>query len=72
MVLAFALEIVATFVRSDLKLPEAVYDGPAIYLLLAIWLGRGPFPFGPTEASSRCGRVTGGSLSSGAATGSWS
>ena len=41
MVLAFALGIVATLVRSDLKLPEALYDALAIYLLLAIGLKGG-------------------------------
>lgn len=41
MVLAFALGVVATLVRSDLKVPDALYDGLAIYLLLAIGLKGG-------------------------------
>ena len=41
MVLAFALGIVATLVRSNLKLPDGLYDTLAIYLLLAIGLKGG-------------------------------
>jgi uncharacterized protein len=40
-VLAFALGMVATLVRSDLKIPEAIYTGLSIYLLLAIGLKGG-------------------------------
>ncbi|MDR9390840.1 MAG: sodium-dependent bicarbonate transport family permease [Trueperaceae bacterium] len=41
MVLAFALGIVATRVRSDLRLPDAAYATLSIYLLLAIGLKGG-------------------------------
>jgi hypothetical protein len=41
MVLAFGLGIVATLVRSDLKIPEALYTALSIYLLLAIGLKGG-------------------------------
>ena len=41
MVLAFALGALATLVKSDLKVPDALYDGLAIYLLLAIGLKGG-------------------------------
>ena len=41
MVLAFALGVLATLVRSDLKVPDALYDSLAIYLLLAIGLKGG-------------------------------
>jgi hypothetical protein len=41
MVLAFALGGMATLVRSDLKVPDALYDSLAIYLLLAIGLKGG-------------------------------
>lgn len=41
MVLAFALGAVATFVRSDLKFPEPVYQLLSIYLLFAIGLKGG-------------------------------
>ncbi len=34
--LAFLLGMIATFLRSDLRLPEAIYGGLSIYLLLAI------------------------------------
>lgn len=37
-ILAFALGVVASLVRSDLRLPEALYNGLSIYLLLAIGL----------------------------------
>jgi len=40
-VLAFALGIVATLVRSDLKFPDELYIGLSIYLLLAIGLKGG-------------------------------
>jgi uncharacterized protein len=40
-VLCFALGAVATFVRSDLKIPEAVYSLLTIYLLLSIGLKGG-------------------------------
>lgn len=40
-ILAFALGVVASLVRSDLKLPEALYNGLSIYLLLAIGLKGG-------------------------------
>lgn len=40
-VLAFALGIVATLVRSDLKFPEELYASLSIYLLLAIGLKGG-------------------------------
>ena len=39
--LAFLLGMFATFVRSDLRLPEALYGGLSIYLLLAIGLKGG-------------------------------
>jgi len=41
MVLAFALGITATLVRSDLKLPDELYTTLSIYLLLAIGLKGG-------------------------------
>jgi hypothetical protein len=41
MVLAFALGIVATLVRSDLKFPAELYSALSIYLLLAIGLKGG-------------------------------
>lgn len=41
MVLAFALGLVAVLVRSDLRIPGEIYDGLAIYLLLAIGLKGG-------------------------------
>jgi uncharacterized protein len=40
-VLAFALGIIATLVRSDLKFPEELYAGLSIYLLLAIGIKGG-------------------------------
>lgn len=40
-VLAFALGLVATWVRSDLKFPEPLYDALSIYLLLAIGIKGG-------------------------------
>ncbi|MFM2105430.1 MAG: hypothetical protein RL338_462 [Chloroflexota bacterium] len=40
-VLAFALGIVAVLVRSDLKVPEALFESLSIYLLLAIGLKGG-------------------------------
>ncbi|RIH87490.1 Na+-dependent bicarbonate transporter superfamily protein [Meiothermus luteus] len=40
-VLAFALGMVATLVRSDLRIPEALYTSLSIYLLLAIGLKGG-------------------------------
>ena len=41
MVLAFALGIIATLVRSDLKFPEELYVALTIYLLFAIGLKGG-------------------------------
>lgn len=41
MILAFGLGIVAVVVRSDLRVPDEVYDALAIYLLLAIGLKGG-------------------------------
>ena len=41
MVLAFALGIVATLVRSDLRVPDAIYAALSIYLLFAIGLKGG-------------------------------
>lgn len=41
MILAFALGIVATSIRSDLRLPDALYSALSIYLLLAIGLKGG-------------------------------
>jgi hypothetical protein len=41
MVLAFALGIIATLVKSDLKFPEEMYMGLTIYLLFAIGLKGG-------------------------------
>ncbi len=40
-VLAFALGLLATALRSDLKLPDAVYQGMSIYLLLGIGIKGG-------------------------------
>ncbi|MDA0873628.1 MAG: sodium-dependent bicarbonate transport family permease [Bacteroidetes bacterium] len=40
-ILAFVLGVVAALVRSDLKLPSALYSGLSIYLLLAIGLKGG-------------------------------
>jgi len=41
MVLAFALGVVATLVRSDLRMPDAMYTALSIYLLLAIGMKGG-------------------------------
>lgn len=41
MVLAFALGLAATLLKSDLKLPDALYDTLSVYLLLAIGLKGG-------------------------------
>ncbi len=41
MVLAFALGLVATLVRSDLRVPDAMYSALSIYLLFAIGLKGG-------------------------------
>lgn len=41
MVLAFALGMVATLLRSDLRLPDALYSSLSIYLLLSIGLKGG-------------------------------
>lgn len=41
MVLAFALGVIATLVRSDLRIPDAVYAALSIYLLFAIGLKGG-------------------------------
>lgn len=40
-VLAFALGIIAALVKSDLRLPDAIYQATSIYLLLAIGLKGG-------------------------------
>ncbi|HLM66475.1 MAG TPA: sodium-dependent bicarbonate transport family permease, partial [Longimicrobium sp.] len=40
-ILAFALGIIATLARSDLKFPEPLYTALSIYLLLAIGLKGG-------------------------------
>lgn len=40
-ILAFVLGVIASLVRSDLRLPEALYNGLSIYLLLAIGLKGG-------------------------------
>ena len=42
MPLFFALGILATLIRSDLKVPEALYIGLTLYLLAAIGLRGGP------------------------------
>ena len=39
-VLFFLLGLVARLLRSDLRLPEAMYEGLSIYLLLAIMVRR--------------------------------
>lgn len=65
-VLAFALGFVATLVKSDLKLPEAIHSTLSIYLLLAIGLkgggelARTPFAvlWKPALASILLGVVT--------------
>lgn len=41
MVLAFALGLIATLIRSDLRIPDAVYSALSIYLLFAIGLKGG-------------------------------
>jgi uncharacterized protein len=41
MVLGFALGVVAVLVRSDLRIPESIYQGLAIYLLFSIGLRGG-------------------------------
>lgn len=41
MVLAFVLGLLATLVKSDLKIPDELYDGLSMYLLLAIGLKGG-------------------------------
>lgn len=41
MVLAFALGLLATFIKSDLRLPDDLYNALALYLLLAIGLKGG-------------------------------
>jgi uncharacterized protein len=51
MVLAFALGVFATLVRSDLKFPEELYVGLTIYLLFAIGLKGGAKLEGITFAS---------------------
>ena len=40
-ILMFALGLIASLIRSDLKLPEPIYNGLSIYLLLAIGLKGG-------------------------------
>jgi uncharacterized protein len=40
-ILAFVLGVIASLIRSDLRLPEALYNALAIYLLLAIGLKGG-------------------------------
>lgn len=40
-ILMFALGVIASLIRSDLKLPEPIYNGLSIYLLLAIGLKGG-------------------------------
>ncbi len=40
-ILAFVLGVIASLLRSDLRLPESVYNGLSIYLLLAIGLKGG-------------------------------
>lgn len=40
-ILAFVLGVIAALVRSDLRLPDALYNGLSIYLLLAIGLKGG-------------------------------
>lgn len=40
-VLAFALGLIAVAVKSDLRLPEAVYQGLSIYLLLGLGIKGG-------------------------------
>ena len=40
-VLAFVLGLVARWVRSDLEIPSAIYQGMSIYLLFAIGLKGG-------------------------------
>jgi uncharacterized protein len=40
-ILAFVLGVIASLIRSDLRLPEAIYNALAIYLLLAIGLKGG-------------------------------
>lgn len=40
-ILAFVLGIIASLIKSDLKLPDALYNGLSIYLLLAIGLKGG-------------------------------
>jgi len=40
-ILAFALGVIASLIRSDLKLPESIYNALSIYLLLAIGLKGG-------------------------------
>ena len=51
LVLFFLLGVLARLVRSDLRLPEAMYEGLSIYLLLAIGLKGGVelarHPLGP-------------------------
>jgi uncharacterized protein len=48
MVLAFVLGIVATLIKSDLRLPEAIYTFASIYLLFAIGL-KGGFALAQTS-----------------------
>ena len=40
-VLAFVLGVLATIIRSDLKLPEGMYLGLTVYLLFAIGIKGG-------------------------------
>ena len=40
-VLCFALGIIARWIKSDLAIPESIYQGLSIYLLLAIGLKGG-------------------------------
>lgn len=50
-ILAFVLGMVAAFLKSDLRLPEAVYGGISIYLLLAIGM-KGGIELSRTPAST--------------------
>jgi hypothetical protein len=58
-VLSFVLGLVATWVKSDLKVPEPLHNALSLYLLLAIGLkGGGQFATVPFESTIRPGLAT--------------
>ncbi len=55
-VLCFALGLIARLLRSDLSIPESIYQGISIYLLLAIGLKGGAVPAVSPPPHSFCCR----------------